>query len=214
MAMVGPEYEFLFYDIGVNGRNCDAGIWSNCALSKALEENSLNIPQNTKLPGTNTLCSPFAVGDDAFPLKTYLQKAFASPTSLEEAIFNYRSHRGRRVSENGFGILANKFQVFHTEIRLPPPRVTKITRMCLSLHNFLRAFKDDAYFAPISLDREAADGSVIPGEWRNDTPMRPARYSYSNNAGHGPKAKRELLKEFFMSTAGAVSWQEKRANWS
>ena len=27
MAMIGPEYEFLFVDVGINGRNSVGGIW-------------------------------------------------------------------------------------------------------------------------------------------------------------------------------------------
>ena len=52
MALVGPDYKFIYYVTGANGRNCDAGIFSHCALSKALKDNTLNIPQDTTLPGT------------------------------------------------------------------------------------------------------------------------------------------------------------------
>jgi len=30
LAMVGPEYEFLYADVGINGRNSDGGIWGKC----------------------------------------------------------------------------------------------------------------------------------------------------------------------------------------
>ena len=32
MVMVGPEYEFLYVDVGANGRNSDGGIWDQCKL--------------------------------------------------------------------------------------------------------------------------------------------------------------------------------------
>ena len=36
MAVVGPEYEFLFKDGGMNGRNSDGGNWSRSSMKKAL----------------------------------------------------------------------------------------------------------------------------------------------------------------------------------
>ena len=51
MTVVGPEYEFLFADVGMNGRNSDGGNWSRSPMKKALEENSLDLPKATPLPG-------------------------------------------------------------------------------------------------------------------------------------------------------------------
>ena len=35
MGMIGPEYEFLFADVGMNGRNSDSN-WSQSPLSLPL----------------------------------------------------------------------------------------------------------------------------------------------------------------------------------
>ena len=37
LAMVGPEYEFLFVDVGINGRNSDGGNSSQSHLKNGLE---------------------------------------------------------------------------------------------------------------------------------------------------------------------------------
>ena len=50
MGMIGPEYEFLFADVGINGRNSDGGIWAGCSLKYALESNTINIPEPLPLP--------------------------------------------------------------------------------------------------------------------------------------------------------------------
>ena len=57
MGMIGPEYEFLYVDVGINGRNSDGGIWANCPLKFALESNAVNIPDPTPLPHRNYSCS-------------------------------------------------------------------------------------------------------------------------------------------------------------
>ena len=68
MGMIGPEYEFLFADIGMNGRNSDGGNWSQSPLKHALECGALNLPDPQPLPGCQNLVPYVCTGDDAFPL--------------------------------------------------------------------------------------------------------------------------------------------------
>ena len=140
MAMVGPEYEFLFAVVGINGRNSDGGIWAKCSLKKALESNALNIPDPTPLPGKNIDVPFVCTGDDAFPLAKYMMKPYPN-TDLkkEKRIFNYRLSRMRRISENGFGILANRWRVFRRPFALQPEKVKVVTLATIALHNWLRS---------------------------------------------------------------------------
>ena len=68
-------------------------------------------------------------------LKPYSQNGLTP----ERRIFNYRLSRARRVVENAFGILANRFLVFMTPINLAPEKVEITTLACCILHNFLRS---------------------------------------------------------------------------
>lgn len=77
------------------------------------------------------------LGDEAFPLKTYLMKPYARRNMLskKEKIYNYRHCRARRIVENCFGILANRFRVFRRPIPLAPETVVKLVKAACSLHN-------------------------------------------------------------------------------
>ena len=54
----------------------------------------------------------FIIGDDTFPLKTWMMKPFSKRNMVhEERIFNYILLRARCIVENAFGILANIFAI-------------------------------------------------------------------------------------------------------
>ena len=69
MALVDHQYKFTFVDIGAYGHQSDGGVFSNCALKKAIEDGSLGVPGPAKLPGSDTMTSHFFVADAAFPLQ-------------------------------------------------------------------------------------------------------------------------------------------------
>ena len=139
LAIVDADYKFLFVDIGCNGRVSDGGVFRNCDLFEELEANTLSIPKPTNPPGCSNALPYVIVADDAFPLKTYILKPYSQRgLTKEKRIFNYRLSRARRIVENAFGILANRFRIFMSPIPLVPEKVETITMACCALHNFLR----------------------------------------------------------------------------
>jgi hypothetical protein len=95
MAVVGPNYEFLYVDVGANGRVSDGGIWNRCFLKKCLTsaENPLNIPEPKALPFRIKPVPFVLVGDDAFGLTDdYMMKPFPQTqlSNDDNRIFNYR----------------------------------------------------------------------------------------------------------------------------
>ena len=123
---------------------------------KHLKKRDLNIPNSRPLPGSTTPIPFIIVADDAFPLKSNIMKPYGQANlDIKKRIFNYRLSRARRVVENAFGILANRFRVFMTGFCLDPQKVQIIAMACCSLHNFL--IKDlngsqDVYIPPGSYD--------------------------------------------------------------
>lgn len=139
LAIFGPKYECLWADIGTNGRAPDGGIWQRCNMKRSFETNDLCLPPPNPLPGRKRPMPYVLTGDDAFPLTTYLMKPYPrTGLTNEQRVFNYRLSRMRRISENGFGIIANMWRVFRAPILLQPEKVIKITLATLILHNFLR----------------------------------------------------------------------------
>ena len=123
MAIAGPEFEYLYADVGSNGRVSDSVIWNKTSLLQAIQDGSVKLPNDEKLP--NGEITPYVfLEDDAFALKRFMMKPFAQQgLTGERRIYNYRQSRARRISENLFGILGNRWIIFFTIINLEPKYV-------------------------------------------------------------------------------------------
>lgn len=217
LAVCNANYEFTLLDIGDTGRNSDGGVFGNSSMGVAFELNVLNVPDYAKLPREEIECPYFLVGDEAFPLKTYLMKPYPREVlAIKERIFNYRLSRARRIIENSFGILAARCRIFRRPIIAKEQVVINVTKAAIALHNYLmhgRQFESShhQYCPPTFVDRDTPSG-LQQGEWRYEvrdyvglSPLQ--RQLGSNNYGRNAKLVRELLRDYFNSPAGQVPWQ-------
>jgi hypothetical protein len=79
LALVDADYNFLYVNVGTNGRSNDAGIFKMSTLASALENDTLQLPNNHVI-----------LGDSAFPLKPYLMKPYMYKNgSRKQTVFNY-----------------------------------------------------------------------------------------------------------------------------
>ena len=150
------------------------------------------------------------VGDDAFPLKENIMKPYPFRSlSHEKRIFNYRLSRARRIVENAFGILANRFRLFLSSILLEPEIVEKITVASCVLHNFLREKIPLQYSPPGTFDSENLENrSTQNGEWRNNLEsLQSICVSASNNYTTDAKKIRDDFCRYF-NTNGSIPWQD------
>ena len=198
MGMIGPEYEFLFADVGMNSRISDGGNWFQIPLKLALESGSLNLPDPTPLPGRSASVPYVCTGDDAFPLSSFLMKPYPQKgLTKEKRVFNYRLSRMRRISENGFGILANRWRVFRRPFPFEPEKVKFIVLATITLHNWLQ--KDSSYgkvYIPRELvgNEDITTGEITEGAWRKDPPTE-SWYSMSvTKASNLLKKQKQLGK--------------------
>lgn len=94
MAVVSPTYRFTLVDIGAFGSEGDRNVYESSGISQRLREETFGIPPSAQLPYSDVVLPMFLVGDEAFPLKSYLMKPFSGRTTgmltQEELIFNYR----------------------------------------------------------------------------------------------------------------------------
>lgn len=79
------------------------------------------------LPNLKTVMPHMFVRDEAFSLWLDLQKPFLTELDHDQTVYNYHLSRAWQVTENAFGVLANRFRVFRTTICLDPYQVVTIT---------------------------------------------------------------------------------------
>lgn len=138
-----------------------------------------------------------------------MQKPFSlRGMSREERIYNYRLSRARRVVENAFGILSNRFRVLLTTMQHTPSTVRLITTACICLHNLMRIKYPTMQNQLV--DTEDANHNLIPGEWRQGRNMRDCVVTQGpNRDNRDGKKLRNLLKHWVNSSAGSVPWQDR-----
>ena len=97
-----------------------------------------------------------------------------------ERILNYRLSRARRVVENAFGILANRFQVPLSTMQQQPETVKLIVTACMLLHNLMRT----RYPGMQNQQLDRAENLVrdyVPGAWRTGLNMHDTRIVTGSN---------------------------------
>jgi DDE superfamily endonuclease len=209
MAVCDAHLRFIYVNIGAQGSANDAAVFNATSFAKKLADprNPLSIPGDADIPGTNVKLPFMLVGDEAFPMKTYLMKPFNNRgMAPSERIFNYRLSRCRRTIENSFGVLANRFRIYHHAVQLSPSKVTDFVLATCALHNMLisKRMENEA-------DAENVDSSEDENDqvYRTDVTHAPRTMGMRYNAN--VKGIRDTLASYFVGL-GQLSWQWKHGN--
>ena len=133
------------------------------------------------------------VGDEAFALSQHVLRKYPS-RNLDVAgrIYNYRLTRARRMVECAFGVLCNKWRIFHRAIDVRPDFCYVIVKTCCVLHSFVRQrdglqFQDTLYECPLESVKAVGTAGNVTGT-----------------------AVREYFAKYFTSPLGSVPWQYKK----
>lgn len=209
LALVDADYKFRWIQVGDVGSSSDAQIWNHCDLREGIDQGVVGIPDPAPLPGDDQDTPYFILADDAFALQLWLMKPYSKRGLSDlQKIFNYRLSRGRRVVENGFGILANRFRCLLTTLNQRPDRACLVIKACVCLHNLLRSRNPAADNAII--DNEDQDHHVVPGAWRQHCQMHDMdNLQRGNLHTRAAKRQRDYLMHYVNSPAGSVAWQDR-----
>lgn len=113
--------------------------------------------------------------------------------SYEKKIFNYRLSRARRYVECSFGILSNKWRIFHRAINVNVDFIVDIIKACCVLHNFVR-----------ERDGHRLEDTLTVEGFENVSNMDERRRNVS------AVQNRNILANYFTSDAGKVVWQDSK----
>lgn len=125
----------------------------------------------------------------------------------------HRLSRARRCSENTFGVMAARFQIFRSAMRYDPDDACKIILSICCLHNMLRSqsIGRAMYTPPSFLDGEdEMSGEFRRGDWRAENARGIINLAHQSSNHHANAAivLRDRWCDYF-NTVGAVPWQER-----
>lgn len=216
MAVVDSCYRFIVVDVGQKGSASDSGVFERSLFGQAYLANQVNVPPPAELPGTVLLAPYVIVGDEGYPLRQNLMRPFPGRdlNTIEKKRYNYRLSRARRVSENAFGILCQRWRVFFKPIQADGEKAAKLVKAGCVLHNFLTDIGDGNYMPVGFADVLQDDGNIRPGSWRIEGEFTAWAQPRIPGLNHTREATnvRNLFLDYFSSEAGRVSWQDDQIN--
>ncbi|XP_047101048.1 protein ALP1-like [Schistocerca piceifrons] len=197
LTIVDAHYKYVYVNIGANGRVNDGAIFNNSKLAEALNNKKLNLPAPEEIECFSGVELPYVfVADVAFALKEYMMKWYPErDLSEEKRVFNYRLSRARRVVENAFSTMSNKFGVLLSPIRLSAKKVDIVIRVCCVLHNFILEQKSQCYIPPEIGNRTFA------------STMEGIQQQNGRNPTVNALRIRDQFRNYF-NTVGSVPWQQ------
>ena len=170
-------------------------------MGHRLQAGKLNLPDPCPMPNDPTGApQPHVfVGDEAFPLGTQLLRPYPGRgLTKDKRIFNYRLSRARRVVECSFGILSQRWRIYHRKINMLPENVVRVVKATVVLHNMLQQ--------TYPLQPANSEEFDVPKQL---TPLSLShRRGASNRVGDGVKV-RDSFRDYFCSPRGAVEWQNR-----
>ncbi|CAH1964552.1 unnamed protein product [Acanthoscelides obtectus] len=192
LALCDANYNFLYIDVGAYGKSSDSAIYKDSALYNNLINQSLPVPAANPLTENGDNVPYVIVGDEAFALHENLVRPYGGYNlSYKQKIFNYRLSRARRYIECTFGILSNKWRIFHKRMNVHIDLAKAIVRTCCILHNFVRSRDGYSYEDTLTVT------GLEAGTSRN-----------RDRGGRTALTVRDKLADYFV-TENPLPWQDK-----
>ncbi|KAJ8977799.1 hypothetical protein NQ317_000055 [Molorchus minor] len=132
---------------------------------------------------------------EAFPLHKNIKRPYPGTRTRHDetkAIFNYRLSRARRLSENVFGILTQKFRVYQRRLQMSPEHIDNLIVV------YITSFGGDSRTTEI----DVGDNSIQTSHVSTIQDLR----NVGGKATEEALYIREEFRNYFCAT-GAVGWQ-------
>ncbi|XP_045456362.1 protein ALP1-like [Melitaea cinxia] len=195
-AVVDASYMFTYIDVGSYGKECDSTIFQNSTLYGHPQHEQIKLPHPEPLSSTRSGDMLFVfVADEAFGLSPYIMRPYSGrnlPTP--KRVFNYRLSRARRYVECAFGILSNKWRIFHRPLNVNTDLAIDIVKCCCILHNFVRA-------------RDGGNASESIAVVDYEDVIIDITQSQAITRVSAANMIRDMFPDYFMSEEGALPWQ-------
>ena len=158
------RYRFITIDVGAYGKQSDCVIFHHSSLNQLLSSNNFNMPHAKKLPLSDVELPFVILGDEAYPLLSYLMRPYPRRQLTEsQRLFNYCLSRGRRVVESAFGILAGKWRILNKPIETSD-MADRIVKCICVLHNTVIDREDVDEASLLELQNQEDSFSTSLGE--------------------------------------------------
>ena len=186
-------------------------MFNGSRIKTALEEDQLSIPNPSPLPGDDRDIPFFLFGDDAFAPRKYMMKPFSvRDLSHSQRIFNYRLSRARRVVENAFDILTQRWRCILSCMHQHPVNVVKVVEACTTLHNLIST--RITLLQANEVGREDDQGNVVPGAWCANIQLTDTDAMAAGRPNFEGKQIRNYLMDYYNSDIGRLPWQDRIVN--
>ncbi|XP_047518484.1 uncharacterized protein LOC125058452 isoform X2 [Pieris napi] len=156
---------------------------------QVLEDVAIEFDKKANFPN----CIGALDGDEAFSISNNVMRPYSGKhLSVQQRVYNYRLSRARRYVECAFGILANKWRIFHRSMNVQYEFATDIIKACCVMHNFV-------------LNRngvQATDDIIF-----DDSDLQMLHLPTANENNLSPHLIRNDFCNYFSSDVGALSWQ-------
>ncbi|PNF14277.1 hypothetical protein B7P43_G07084, partial [Cryptotermes secundus] len=192
LAMCNSNYLFTFVDIGAYGKESDSTVFKNSALYDAIKNNTLKLPTAKPISEYFNTHLPYViVADEAFALSGHAMHPYPKKSSTtRKKVYNYCHSRARRFIESSFGLLSNKWRIFHRPMNVGLSLAEDIIKACCILHNFVR--RRESYKFEETLHVTGFEGLNVDNESRGTATAINVRDNFA---------------DYFDSTEGALEWQ-------
>ncbi|XP_068121508.1 uncharacterized protein [Hyperolius riggenbachi] len=140
MAVVDPNLKFIYVDVGAYGSSHDSSVFQHSRFGVKLRTGQMTLPPPRPWPDTVEPPYPCVfVADEAFALSEHVMRPYAQRDMIhKKVVFNNRLTKARQVVECAFGILANKWRIYHTAIKMQPKYAIIVVKATCILHNYVR----------------------------------------------------------------------------